>query len=67
MPLLEKAAAKLDMNYDRLNYGGVEEGLRLLSGKPTKNFHHTAGKEHQYKPLIRRFAEMHYPMVAGCC
>ena len=35
MPLLEKAFAKLDQNYDRIIGGNGREGLRTLTGMPT--------------------------------
>jgi hypothetical protein len=34
MPLLEKAYAKLDQNYDRIIGGIGLEGLRTLTGMP---------------------------------
>lgn len=38
MPLLEKAFAKLDQNYDRIVGGWGKEGLRTLTGMPVMNF-----------------------------
>lgn len=35
MPLLEKAYAKLNGNYDRIEWGSGYESLRQLSGRPT--------------------------------
>jgi hypothetical protein len=35
MPLIEKAYAKLDQNYDRIIGGLGAEGLRTLTGMPT--------------------------------
>lgn len=35
MPLLEKAYAKLDVNYDNIVAGWGKEGLRTLTGMPT--------------------------------
>lgn len=37
MPLLEKAFAKLDQNYERLAGGWGYEALRTLTGMPTFN------------------------------
>lgn len=36
MPILEKAYAKLDQNYDRLVAGNGDEALRALTGMPTQ-------------------------------
>lgn len=35
VPLMEKAYAKLDQNYDRIVGGNGDEGLRTLTGMPT--------------------------------
>ena len=37
MPLMEKAYAKLDVNYDNIVGGWGQEGLRTLTGMPTFN------------------------------
>ena len=34
MVLLEKAFAKISLNYANLNHGHVQEALRILTGKP---------------------------------
>jgi len=46
MPLLEKAYAKFNGNYDRLAWGSGFESLRQLSNKPVFLFQHKnyAGK-----------------------
>lgn len=38
MPLLEKAYAKLDQNYDRIVGGFGVEGLRTMTGMPTHDY-----------------------------
>jgi len=40
MPLLEKAYAKLDLNYDRIAWGNGIEGLRTLTGMPSNFLRH---------------------------
>lgn len=40
MPLMEKAYAKIHMNYDRIVAGSGIEGLRALTGMPVRNFGH---------------------------
>lgn len=68
MPLLEKAYAKLDQNYERIIAGFGIEGLRTLTGKPTTQINHNHGKEMDkaWNTLIK-YTQKNYPMVAGCC
>ena len=40
MPLLEKAYAKLNQNYDRIGWGRGSEAIRTLSGMPTTSLDH---------------------------
>lgn len=68
MPLLEKAYAKLDQNYQRIVGGFGIEGLRTLTGAPTTQVHHNRGQEKDatWNTLIK-YTKENYPMVAGCC
>jgi hypothetical protein len=43
MPLLEKAYAKLHLNYDRIVGGSGAEGLRTLTGMPVVDINHYHG------------------------
>tara|TARA_B110000977_G_C11022373_1_gene471836 strand:- start:888 stop:1112 length:225 start_codon:yes stop_codon:yes gene_type:complete len=43
MPLMEKAYAKLDQNYERIIAGMGYEGLRTLTGMPTVYLSHARG------------------------
>lgn len=67
MPLLEKAYAKLDQNYDRIIGGFGIEGLRTLTGMPTVWMKHDLSKKGTVEPFHRFFAKHHYPMTAACC
>lgn len=73
LPLLEKAYAKLDQNYDRIVAGWGQEGLRTLTGMPTYNYRFEgAGGYNLYSkevllPMHKYFAERNYPMTSGCC
>lgn len=46
MPLLEKAFAKLNQNYDRIIGGNGAEGLRALTGMPTFSLRHDKLAKH---------------------
>jgi len=68
MPLLEKAYAKLDGNYERLVRGMGYEGLRTLTGMPTTFVSLKRGKDsdNTYK-LLKKLADKNYPMTTPCC
>ena len=40
MPLLEKAYAKVDQNYERLTGGNGDEAFRTLTGMPAAMINH---------------------------
>lgn len=67
MPLLEKAYAKLDQNYDRIVGGWGKEGLRTLTGMPVMNFWNDQYQPEYLIPIYKSFAAKNYPMTAGCC
>lgn len=67
MPLLEKAYAKLDQNYDRIVAGWGQEGLRTLTGMPTTNIALGLDKKDKLLPMHKHFADKNYPMTSGCC
>jgi len=68
MPLMEKAYAKLDGNYERLIGGMGYEGLRTLTGMPTAYVSLKKGKDHEatFKTL-HALAKRNFPMTTPCC
>lgn len=38
LPLLEKAFAKVNINYERLGLGWMSESMRILTGAPSQKF-----------------------------
>lgn len=67
MPLLEKAYAKLDVNYDNLIAGWGIEGLRTLTGMPTISIYHEPSQYNKFLPMHKYFASKNFPMTSGCC
>lgn len=68
MPLMEKAYAKLDQNYERIIAGMGYEGLRTLTGMPTLYVSHNRGADetkswNDLYPLTKR----NFPMTTPCC
>jgi len=72
MPLLEKAFAKLNGNYDRTEGGSGFEVLRQLTNKPVFYMMHNKIAERHISEdqMFNFFHKMHqedYPMTVGCC
>ena len=67
MPLLEKAYAKLDQNYDRIAWGNGIEGLRTLTGKPANFLYHQGKSSSQLATVHKSWAAKNYPATASCC
>lgn len=67
MPLLEKAYAKLDQNYERLSGGWGQEALRTLTGMPTVDIRLSSKDKSELYPMHKYFAEKNMPMTSGCC
>lgn len=68
MPLMEKAYAKLDQNYERIIAGMGYEGLRTLTGMPTYYINNKRGgaKDESWK-LLKALADKNFPMTTPCC
>ena len=67
MPLLEKAFAKLDQNYENLSGGEGVEGLRTLTGMPTIDYPISLEKKKELLPMHMYLAKKNFPMTSGCC
>ena len=67
MPLLEKAYAKMHVNYERLAGGWGSETLRIMTGMPTTSFWHQRFSRADIEPIHRRWAQKNYPMTTACC
>jgi len=68
MPLLEKAYAKLDQNYERIIGGMGYEGLRTLTGMPTTYISLKKGSDVEGSwTQLKRLADQNFPMTTPCC
>ena len=69
MPLFEKAYAKLNGNYDRIEWGSGYESLRQLTARPVFFYEHEKIKDHEGDEftLFKRLSRENHPMVISCC
>lgn len=68
MPLMEKAYAKLDVNYERLSGGMPYEALRTMTNMPTTYVsNHRGGKAAESWTAIHHLAGRNFPMTSPCC
>lgn len=63
--LLEKAMAKLNVNYSNLNAGRPGQALRALSGQPVVNYFSRQMSEEEVWNVITDGMHKHYSMVGG--
>lgn len=69
LPLMEKAFAKFNQNYDRIQGGSGHESLRQLTNKPVFRYDHSKlnGDMEEAWKVFHDLAGKNYPAVAGCC
>lgn len=69
MPLLEKAYAKFNGNYDRIAWGSGFESLRQLTNKPIFMYNHDKyfHKTDEIFHILKQLASEDHPMVVSCC
>lgn len=67
LPLMEKAYAKLNQNYERIAWGRGSESLRALTGKPTIKFSHKEVNSPDLLTMHKYWAANDFPQVASCC
>ena len=65
MPILEKAYAKLNVNYAQITGGIGEEAFRALTGMPITDYAGLSAEE--YWKVIKDGDANNYIMYAGCC
>lgn len=63
MPLIEKAYAKMSVNYINMDGGYQQQALRTLTGMPTKVY--TSGEQDDWS-IIDAADSMKYTMTATC-
>lgn len=65
--LLEKAWAKINGNYSKIEEGDPKEALGALTGAPTENFDHFAfkNKRNDFWEKIKEFDKLSYVICAG--
>lgn len=69
MPIMEKAYAKFDQNYQRIVGGSGQEGLSVLTGAPvasTRLGNRSGKSTGEVWSFLKRMARANYPMTTGC-
>lgn len=68
MPILEKAFAKHNQNYERIIGGQGYESFRALTGKPVYRFNMKSnGNVDAAWNFVLPLTKRNFPMTSGCC
>ena len=65
MPLMEKAYAKFNQNYERIEAGGGGEGLSLITGDPVGSINPRRMSKNTYWKYLQEISSRNYPATAG--
>jgi len=63
---MEKAYAKFDQNYERIQSGAGSEGIRVLTGSPVTVYHPDRIRTGAYWKLLKHLTANKFPMTGGC-
>jgi len=66
-PLFEKAYAKLDQNYERIQAGSGFEGLRTLTGMPVQRYIFSKMGATEAWDRFHTYSGRNFPMTTPCC
>lgn len=67
MPLLEKAYAKFEATYDRIQGGLGHQSLRTLTGMPSYRVNFQQQNSQELWNFIKVLTDKGYPITTGCC
>jgi len=66
-PLMEKAYAKFNQNYDRIQSGSGFEGLKALSGMPVQMYRFDKIDADYAWERFHTYSGRNFPMTTSCC
>lgn len=67
VPLFEKAFAKYNQNYERIEAGLGLEGLRVLTGLPVKYYNFYDFNEDEAWDRFSTYSKSDFPTTTACC
>lgn len=67
VPLFEKAFAKYNQNYERIEGGLGYEGLKVLTGLPVKYYNFKQLDEQTAWKRFNDYHDINFPMTTPCC